>query len=412
MKLRIRLIIACFLLVASSALAADAKHRTIRSAYHGTINLVLANANGMVVLTDSMVTAGTKPGSPQMPQPAQKLFRLDDSTVCTIAGFLEAWVPAAEMYTNTGAIIREYIQQLHGEQLAGKPPRSIARKLADLAFVFDVRLSAAAALRVAAGRPFDPSEYRMQLIVAGYDTDGSPKIVKVTLTTTFANGVYESSVQNAEMTTMSDKLVHQSGGMPDVAEELLRNPSSEGQDPVLAAYADSEQKDGGQSLTIEQMKALAADLAVYTAKRHPEVGGADQVAVLQGGRLASLDLGQQRFPDATQPILHFGLLEDFGAIGDHAISIGGSILCARCDFSQLHWNLDGDYFVTSTFTDDVLKYDGGPTYFDKTNQVIRSVLVIGPHAKLRTPTVQHLIKDFNWARVEYPGRKPAPRRAS
>src|ERR1700735_4007457 len=52
----------------------------------GTINVVLANQNGIIALTDSMVTAGRK----QLREPAQKLFKLDDRTVCTIAGFLSS----------------------------------------------------------------------------------------------------------------------------------------------------------------------------------------------------------------------------------------------------------------------------------------------------------------------------------
>lgn len=41
---------------------------------HGTINVVLGNQNGLVVLTDSMLTAGDH----QQPDPGQKLFQLDD----------------------------------------------------------------------------------------------------------------------------------------------------------------------------------------------------------------------------------------------------------------------------------------------------------------------------------------------
>ena len=55
----------------------------------GTVNIVLANANGIVALTDSNQT-GKSPSTGEpftSPLPGQKLFRLDDRTVCTIAGF-------------------------------------------------------------------------------------------------------------------------------------------------------------------------------------------------------------------------------------------------------------------------------------------------------------------------------------
>jgi hypothetical protein len=409
---------ACLLLMACPAEATVGKSRTNGFVSHGIINLVFANVNGLVVLTDSMVTVGEK----QLTEPAQKLFRLDDYTVCTVAGFLAADAPVKEMYASTSAIIREYSRQLAQQQLSGNPPKSIAAKLRELEFLFNVRLSSIAALRVASGRSFAPAEYAMQLIVTGYDTDGFPKIEKSTLRTAFVNGIFETSADEADITNVDETLVHQSGGMPDVAEELLKNPSAANQDsiltefaesirkdPILAEYAESIKKDHGRSLTIEQMQALAKDLALYSAKRHPEVGGANQVAVLENGRIASL--AQQPFPEPPQN-LHFGLFENFGVSGDHAASIGGSMLCVRCNFGHLHWNLDGNYFLTTNFTDTILTYDGGLTYFDKTNQVVHSVLVIGPHARLHTPTVQHLIRDFSWVRIEYPGRKPLAQRAS
>ena len=53
----------------------------------GTVNIVLANANGIVALTDSNQTymVGSEPFTHS--KPGQKLFRIDDRTVCTIAGF-------------------------------------------------------------------------------------------------------------------------------------------------------------------------------------------------------------------------------------------------------------------------------------------------------------------------------------
>jgi hypothetical protein len=54
--------------------------RTI-SSFMATINVALGNENGMVVLTDSMLTAGAR----QRPDPGQKLFKSDDRTACSLA---------------------------------------------------------------------------------------------------------------------------------------------------------------------------------------------------------------------------------------------------------------------------------------------------------------------------------------
>ena len=67
------------LLFSTGPLLAETK-ATDDSLGHGTINIVLANEKGIVVLTDSMITLGD---GHQSPDPAQKLFKLDDRTVCT-----------------------------------------------------------------------------------------------------------------------------------------------------------------------------------------------------------------------------------------------------------------------------------------------------------------------------------------
>jgi Proteasome subunit len=51
---------------------------------HGTINLLLANKNGTVLITDSRISNGNYQ---RISDHAQKLFQLDDKTVCSIANF-------------------------------------------------------------------------------------------------------------------------------------------------------------------------------------------------------------------------------------------------------------------------------------------------------------------------------------
>jgi hypothetical protein len=92
--------------------------------------------------------------SKQLSEPAQKLFRLDDRTVCTVAGLLSAGVPVQELYPSTSAIIQEYSQRL-----AGGRPKTIAEKLRELEFLFNLLLSSVANLRSAAGQTFAVKDY-------------------------------------------------------------------------------------------------------------------------------------------------------------------------------------------------------------------------------------------------------------
>jgi 20S proteasome alpha/beta subunit len=230
---------------------------------HGAINVVLANENGLVVLTDSMLTVG----SHQIAEPGQKLFRLDDRTVCTIAGFVSAGGPVPELFTSTSGIIREY-----SKQLARNPPQTIAAKLSALAFLFELHLSGIANVRDAAGMAKPGDDYALELIVAGYDTDGLAKIGKITLRTDRISGGLMSTAQDASISNVGKQLVWKLGGQPDVAKKLLESPASLKQDTLLALYASSLDRDGGQSLTIQQMTQLATRLAFYTSKTYPSVG--------------------------------------------------------------------------------------------------------------------------------------------
>jgi hypothetical protein len=116
-----RFLFIAVLVFLSTSVGAYAQDEADDSLVHGTINIALGNENGIIVLTDSMLTGATG----QLREPGQKLFKLDDRTVCALAGFVSApaassqtWIP--ELDTNVGAIINEYILQS-----AKKPRQSI-----------------------------------------------------------------------------------------------------------------------------------------------------------------------------------------------------------------------------------------------------------------------------------------------
>jgi hypothetical protein len=48
---------------------------------HGTVNIILANPQGMIIMTDSMLSSDGKPEFY-----GEKLFRFDESTYLTLAG--------------------------------------------------------------------------------------------------------------------------------------------------------------------------------------------------------------------------------------------------------------------------------------------------------------------------------------
>jgi hypothetical protein len=200
------------------------------------------------------------------------------------------------------------------------------------------------------------------------------------------------------ITTVEKQLVPMLAGQPDLADGILKNPASVQDDAIVRVYAESMQEDHGQSLTLEQMTQLASKLAWYTAQKLPSVGGPDQIAVLSGGHIVSIK--QQVFPDPGKPPFRFVVVEDgrYGG-GSRLLSSGAQELFIRNFFTGGQVKLDGQYFYANSFVATDLVYDGGPIYFDKSNQVAECRLVLGQHVEPDDETVRNLTHDFQWAKV-------------
>jgi len=377
------------------------------SVVHGTINVVLGNENGLVVLTDSMLSVG---GVPRPDMPSQKLFKLDDRTVCAIAGFASAAAVSApavspkaslpDLNTSASAIIHEYVRQS-----AMQPPQSITDRLRALAFLMKHHLSAIANVREALGNPTALDGYHFQLIVAGYDTDDNPKIGKITLRMNNDRGSLTSEIEEAVITSVEKKLVVQLNGMRDVADQILLHPESKPGDIAISQYAASLAENGGSTLTVEQMVELAKRLAYFTWKVHPQVGGQNQIAVFQ--RQSSVRIEQQKFPDPPKPVVNFSLVVNSKfSYSSIAFAKGVPVVFVRCSWAGMQRELDGNYFIGNDFTNSALMYDGGVVNFGDTNQVTNSVLIIGPHASPGDETVRRLMKAFAWSQVRYVQPEP------
>jgi hypothetical protein len=153
------------------------------------------------------------------------------------------------------------------------------------------------------------------------------------------------------------------------------------------------------------MTKLAERLAYYTAKAHPEVGGENQVAILQKGLILSVK--QQPFTELPRPLLNFRLMVNWVA-KDNVRNVwpefsGVSVVCVRCQWTNEAREIDGYYFIGSTFTNCRLRYDEGPVNLGD-SRVVNTELVVGRHAKRDSETVRHLIADFQWSRVLYEHR--------
>src|SRR5260221_7465065 len=404
MRLRMATFCALFL-IPLSIIAAETP--TGDGVVHGTINIALGNKNGWVVLTDSMVTATDATGTHQLSNPGQKLFKLDDRTVCSVAGFASA--PAgstagklSDLNTSTSAIIHEYVRQS-----APQSRQSMAEKLRALASLFNMHLAMIANVRDTVGNPTSIEAYRFQLIVAGYDIDDKLKIGRIALRTKNSTGGLMSEIEDGSLLNVEEKLVWQLNGMPDVAKQILLHPESKPDDAAIKLYATSLNENGGRSLTVEQMTELAKRLAYYTSQAHPEVGGLNQVAIFNKLHIVSID--QPIFPEPPRPLLRFSLsVDSHFSYSSVAFAKGSPAVFVRCSWIGMQHELDGHYYVGSEFTNSVLIYDGGDVNLGNTNRVTNSVLLLGSHAILELESVQRLMTTFSSLLVAYAIPKPKP----
>ena len=149
--------------------------------FTGTVNIVLANGNGIVALTDSNQTGHLPSGEYfTSPQPGQKLFQIDDKTICTIAGFGAISLPRfPEFESNAAGVLDRYAAELR--RTGGI--HSFHEKLMMLRFLFEFQLTGIGNLQHLQSEQL--RDYGFVLILTGYDTDGTAKIGKIMPTRIF-----------------------------------------------------------------------------------------------------------------------------------------------------------------------------------------------------------------------------------
>jgi hypothetical protein len=419
--LRVASLLSCTTLFALSCVASQ--HRAnqnpdAEAVLHGTINIALGNRQGAVLLTDSMLSTviDGKP-FPMPDKPGQKLFQIDDKTVCSIAGFVSTAGPIPDFWPNVGSIMESFSTQLAQQS----KPIDLASKLNAVAMLMELNISAIGSLRAAQGQPLTALNYLSTITLVGYDLDGSLKLAQTHLGQSLHGGS-EAEVYNESIKPIGPSLTYGSAGEPDVADNLFNDPGSQPNDTTLAMLLAARHADDGVSLTIEQMEEIARSLAKYSASAHRTVGGQNQIAIVHDGKAKIVE--QETFPKPPSTLVTFALMTSQGAFAPPqppqgpdesdasalnrlvmgrgtpiAMPEGFKAIIVNGDYVNVKQDLDGKYFYKSTFQDCTLTYNGGPFYFDKTNRIEgNTFLLLGAGANRNDPKVQALLRDHPWVR--------------
>ena len=171
----LKICLLCLLGAIATASARDTQNQIL----HGTVNVALGNGNGMVIAADALLSGGPHPTF------AQKMFQLDELSICTIAGFYSTdnatglqffQEPESALHLEVRAII----SFLH-EQLKTHPDLTIDEKARILAFQISTaiaRLNSLSAAQASGPRRRNPRSQTSQFLVAGYNPDGSAELAK------------------------------------------------------------------------------------------------------------------------------------------------------------------------------------------------------------------------------------------
>jgi hypothetical protein len=144
----------------------------------GTVNIILAQGNSLVAVTDSMLTNDT---IPQTHEPdGTKLFKIDDQTICAMAGLYQQ--PGPERINDFAVDVPSLMRQFAEHEFMKRHARSFWQKAHSLMSEFQFVLSHNLQAQFVGDPTFKiESVGPLELTLAGYDNDGSLMIAEVTL---------------------------------------------------------------------------------------------------------------------------------------------------------------------------------------------------------------------------------------
>jgi hypothetical protein len=252
---------------------------------------------------------------------------------------------------------------------------------------------------------YSQQDYYFEMLIAGYDPDGTPEVGSLELKLApkqAAAGEFLSPV-TLERNVSPVGAYHEPllAGITGIANEIQNDPAKWHADKAVADY--EEAKKSGKPPTIDQMRTYAISMKQHTAEVYREVGGESQIAVLKGGRVLRVE--QPPFPSVPAREFRFRILTGVNVEGDMkdrsktagfwgVVTPGCFPIFFNGSFIRTRQEIGNAYYSGNVFKEAVLSYEGGTVQFGTSNQVIDSDLILGPKVHRDSPEVQQLLKDF------------------
>ena len=409
----------------------------------GTVNIIIANVNGLVAVTDSMLSSTNGVHTPI----GLKLYKIDDQTICTMAGLYTQPGPALgrtqptsepddNLFVRTPSLINYYKLKVSGTH-------HFAEKYATMVAIFQHDLSTSIQALEAENRLSNLDQYSIELTLAGYDEDGGLKIAAVELkprrTDTGIGYVVQplplspsvalceeeivdsAGVQYSDSSSglppirsVGDELTCELAGLSRVSGEILAHPASFGALPAIARLQSRTKEK--VPLTLEESTAVAMELEWQTAlaeavDRKQRVGGQPDVAKLSNGRVSEWPGSSDASPD-TGAALHQLHVSEVEWRCDPAADIPYDKQAVsrqsqqQVKLTDCQVNIDRILFHDSSFVRGAVMYSGrGPLQFPDSNHVDGSYLLLGDQVQLDQPNIKHLMCAFPWKEIQQEQRE-------
>jgi hypothetical protein len=391
----------------------------------GTLVTAMGNRQGIVVMTDSRASIRDARGQFRPANnPIQKVVEYDEHRVCAIAGL---WFGAVRKPSEPNKSILPWLdaQALgivqsyrDGVKRSGQQ-QTMAETLAGLSAVIRARFNVQAELNAHLGHTADEITimYRLELILAGTDTDEQQKIGRIDIAVKREPGpdgqLHWTARENAspcKLTSIKSALFICSAGIESKEQEIRNNPERYTRYPVIRDYVSAIEKDHGASLSLVYLKTLGHLFKALTSAVDDAVGGNDQIATIPKGATVQID-GINGFAPFKKPEPILVVLCAPGAVisGDGGF-VGGHLVFESCTFSRFNVYLDGNVYIDCTFRVSVLWYGGGDnTLFEDDNVVEGESYLRRSQGSCRHPeVVEQLVNRFDFEHGGWKGVEDRP----
>jgi hypothetical protein len=404
MKRSILFILFVVFLYSNHGFATTGKDKMEAEFYRGTLNLVIGNAKGVVVATDSRATIMNQNRKIiGRVDSSQKLFQITKDIAITIAGYGSATVNAAPEFTApAAAIISSYVTQIKKQN---RVP-SYWEVIEALTYLMNFRLTSVASINQLTGLRVDSGTYIFRMIVIGRNK-GIIIATKVTLESRVIQGkgdnYVESNNTKIETTEIKDKFVFKTAGLDRIAINVLGNPDQYMSFPEIRNYADHIKKDGGRNLTISELKDIAETIMDISKKAYEGIGGQTQKAIFEND---SIYLSIPSFQVQKALGIRFNLMTggEFRGKGN-IFDLGSTImLFISNNFDNTDTKIDNCYYYGNNFHNCVLHVNSGSVFFDKSNKIQECELVIGNRTISNLKKIKELKSNFKWKKITITGK--------